>query len=99
MLTRAILKAILAMENFALFVEFRVFNIEFLKNHSVHWAQVFRDNLLKLLCSFQYSEVLFYYPHQIMMSNVNEAKTVNKIYLYSETCIKRTPSGNGVVSA
>ena len=41
---QAILKEILAIENFALFVEFRVFKIEFLQNHSEHRAQVFRDN-------------------------------------------------------
>ena len=59
MLTRAMLKAILAIENFALSVEFRVFKIEFLKNHSVHRAQVFRDNLLKLLCSFNIQRSYF----------------------------------------
>ena len=26
------------------FVNFRVFKIEFLRNHSVHWAQVFKGN-------------------------------------------------------
>ena len=68
---QAILKEILAIENFALFVEFRVFKIEFLQNHSVHRAQVSRDN-------WNCYALLFYYPYQIMMSNVNEAKTVNK---------------------
>ena len=33
------------------FVKFRVFEREFLRNHSVHRAQIFREN---------YSEVLFY---------------------------------------
>ena len=43
------------------FVKFRVFKREFLLSHSVHRAQIFRDNLTEIvMLSQQYSEVLFY---------------------------------------
>ena len=53
------------------------FQRKFLRNHSAYRAQIFRDNWTAML--FQYSEILFYWLHHIVISmHVNESKNVNK---------------------
>ena len=42
------------------FVNFGVFQREFLCNYSVYQARSFRDNCMTTLCSFEYLEILFY---------------------------------------
>ena len=56
---------------------FGVFQREFLPNYSAYQTQIFRDNWIAML--FQYSEILFYWLHHIMISiHVNALKNVNK---------------------
>ena len=56
---------------------FGVFQREFLPNYSAYRTQIFRDNWIAML--FQYSEILFYWLHHIMISiHVNALKNVNK---------------------
>ena len=52
---------------------FGVFQREFLPNYSAYRTQSFRDNWIAML--FQYSEILFYWLHHIMISiHVNALK-------------------------
>ena len=56
---------------------FGVFQREFLPNYSAYRTQSFRDNWIAML--FQYSEILFYWLHHIMISiHVNALKNVNE---------------------
>ena len=56
---------------------FGVFQREFLPNYSAYRTQIFRDNWIAML--FQYSEILFYWLHHIMISiHVNALKNVNE---------------------